>query len=216
MALVPGWIYPLTIFAFGTVAFSLMVIAENAKPQQDSAYYPSNIHATIDANGVRTCHYPKDNSPTLSAIAVAFMFTCAVLANVFSRVPFAFGQLNVFVPFHRILVYVWYCLAWSSTIVPIIIGSYAAWQEATHHRNASQNIYTAYDYYGDDHILCPTVKTGIFAGMGFIMAGSTVQWTAFYVMTQTARFQLQEEEAGYKGAYVGSQAAPVEAQPVAQ
>ena len=68
--------------------------------------------AGINDEGQRECYYDKDPSPTLSAVAAVCTFIVLVLGNLFAGVPGIFVTMKVFVPYHRIMVFVWYCLGW--------------------------------------------------------------------------------------------------------
>lgn len=191
----------LTLFVFGGTAFVCMMIAEDKKQQQNLT------RAGINDEGQRECYYDKDPSPTLSAVAAVCAFIVVVLGNLLAGVPRIFVTMKVFVPYHRIMVSVWYCLAWAASLTSIIIACVLSWMQATHHRTAGQNINTASDptaladYFAEAPppaeqlnplgILCPAVKSGLFASMGFIMLSSVMIWMGFVIMAKTA---IEEEE----------------------
>eukprot|EP00271_Cylindrocystis_brebissonii_P009287 TRINITY_DN24001_c0_g1_i1.p1 TRINITY_DN24001_c0_g1~~TRINITY_DN24001_c0_g1_i1.p1 ORF type:complete len:233 (-),score=40.80 TRINITY_DN24001_c0_g1_i1:719-1417(-) len=213
----------------GLASYACFMIAEADKVQQ------STVPVSL-VNGFFVCEYPPDKSIALSAAAVGCTFLAALLAHVASIG--GLGSMKVFTSYHQMMVGLWYFFSLAGTVVVIIIGSYASWQQATHHRNATQQINSAtgaltdfaYDptaayasaeaeYYGgvgwnDKGVLCPTVKMGIFGGMGFVAIGNMAMWIGFITMASVAKKQQALEDAGefhpdeseLNGAFISTQA----------
>lgn len=174
----------LAVSFFGLLAFVLGVIAENKKPASGTP---------IQGKGVIICQYPSDASVLLGILSIIFLFISMLLGFFSVFYPYNGKPVPTEALFRSTTLLVFFTIAVGVTVLAQGMMIWATVTEALHRsKNIHHNMETD----------CPTAKTGIFGGAGFLALDASLFWLICQMLTLNARADyLEEEEEDNKGDY---------------
>lgn len=172
----------------GIISFVLAVIAENKKP--DPAAPPSLLYNSVMDE--TTCYYRKDPTLPLGILSVIFLFISGVLAFLAFHYPYNGKVVSPAVLLRSTSLVVFSILSLTIFFVAEALLIWALVQEF-HHRN--YNVHQG-------QTECPTAKSGLFGGAGFLALDATLFFLITLMLTTNARSDyLDDFEEDNKGSY---------------
>ncbi|XP_020113847.1 uncharacterized protein LOC109728002 [Ananas comosus] len=180
-----------TLF-FGVLSFLFDVFAELKKP-------PSGT--PIQGKDVVICKFPNDPTVALGALSTIAIIICAVIGVLSLFFPYKGKSIPKNVLFQSTLLFVFFNVAVGVSLAGAGMTLWATLTEALHHiRNVHHNLESQ----------CPTAKTGLFGGAGFVNLDASLFWLVCLMLTLNVREDhfSEDEEGESTGKY--SEAATTE------
>ncbi|GLJ12552.1 hypothetical protein SUGI_0193390 [Cryptomeria japonica] len=152
------------------------VIAENKKPGEVDR---------IQLGSMTKCFYPSDPSIILGS----FSIICLAISSCFGVKSIFFSYNGKTIPTHAL---------WRSTtlvaffilsiLLSILATSFLMWATITEGVHRHRNVHT------DPVGKCPTAKTGLFGGAGFLALDAGLFWLICQMLTMNAREDYEDDE----------------------
>ncbi|KAF3333626.1 hypothetical protein FCM35_KLT01317 [Carex littledalei] len=183
MALNSTWNLALGVTFFGILSFLLGVIAENKKPPYGTP---------IKGKDVTICKYPSDPTVALGILSILALLVAWVVGHAVVFYPYKGKSVPKGILFRSFSLVVFISIAELTTGLALIFFTWATVTEGLHlSRNVHHNLDTT----------CPTAKTGLFGGAGFIALDATLFWLVCQMLTLNARADYFDEDEDAKGHY---------------
>lgn len=174
----------------GLLAFIFAVVAENKKPS-DPSVAPGLLYDP--AADTTTCNYPSDPALALGILAVIFLFISAILSLAAYYYPYNGKTVSAPILWRSTSLVVFTIL---SMIIFLVAEALLLWAVILEFHHRSENVHSG------QIAECPTAKTGLFGGAGFLALDATLFFLISLMLTTNARSDyLDEDEEDQKGAY---------------
>ncbi|KAJ7568342.1 hypothetical protein O6H91_01G080500 [Diphasiastrum complanatum] len=160
----------------GLIAFSLAIVAENKVPG-DAAIQMEQ------SNGATTCHYPHDSSIALGILSVIFLFVSSSLAIVSLFFPYHGKPVPIAKLSRSVMFVIFFLLSLALFFTSEGLLMWATITESNHRK---------YNTHYQPLDACPTVKTGLLGGAGFLALDTTLFWLICMMLVVNARVEHYE------------------------
>ncbi|KAJ7298190.1 hypothetical protein O6H91_01G070300 [Diphasiastrum complanatum] len=155
----------------GIIAFALGILAENKKPGDDAIQLEQS-------NGITICHYPHDSSIALGILSIVFLFISTTLALVALFFPYHGKPAPVARLSQSILFVIFFLITLALYFTAEGLLMWATITESNHRKHNTH--YQALDS-------CPTSKTGLLGGAGFLALDTTLFWLICMMLVVNSR-----------------------------
>jgi hypothetical protein len=173
----------------GILAFIFGVVAENKKPDPQVA--PGLLYDQV--SNETSCYYPNDPTLPLGILSVIFLFISALLSLAAITYPYNGKSVSTGALFRSTSLVVF---AVFSMIIFLMAEALLLWAIIDEFRHRNHNVH------GGQLQDCPTAKSGLFGGAGFLALDATLFFLISLMLTTNARSDyFDESEDDSKGSY---------------
>ncbi|KAH0469179.1 hypothetical protein IEQ34_002411 [Dendrobium chrysotoxum] len=167
---------------FGVLAFIFGVVAENKKPAQGTP---------IMMKGYVMCKFPSDPTVALGSLSIVALAISAAIGLFSVFFPYKGKSVPKGALFHGMTMRVFFVVA---VLVSIFAEAMLMWATIT------EGLHRSLNKHNDMNYSCPTAKTGLFGGAGFLALDASLFWLVSQMLTLNARADYLEED-DPKGSY---------------